>query len=51
MIAKVVSDEKPDIVIIGKQAIDDDSNQVGQMIAEMLGWPQATFASKVEIAG
>ena len=37
--------------MIGKQAIDDDSNQVGQMIAEMLGWPQATFASKVELAG
>jgi electron transfer flavoprotein beta subunit len=51
VIAKVASDEKPDIVMIGKQAIDDDSNQVGQMIAEMLGWPQATFASKVELAG
>ena len=38
-------------MIIGKQAIDDDSNQVGQIIAETLGWPQATFASKVEIAG
>ena len=50
MIAKIVADEKPDLVIIGKQAIDDDSNQVGQMLAEMLGWPQATFASKVEIA-
>jgi electron transfer flavoprotein beta subunit len=50
VIAKVVSDEKPDLVIIGKQAIDDDSNQVGQMIAEFLGWPQATFASKIEIA-
>jgi electron transfer flavoprotein beta subunit len=51
IIAKVASDEKPGIVMIGKQAIDDDSNQVGQMIAEMLGWPQATFASKVEIVG
>jgi len=51
IMAKVVGDEKPDLVIIGKQAIDDDSNQVGQMLAEMLGWPQATFASKVEIAG
>jgi electron transfer flavoprotein beta subunit len=49
IMAKVVSDEKPELVIIGKQAIDDDSNQVGQMLAEMLGWPQATFASKVEI--
>ena len=51
VIAKVASDEKPALVIIGKQAIDDDSNQVGQMIAETLGWPQATFASKIEIAG
>ncbi len=51
VMAKVVGDEKPEIVIIGKQAIDDDSNQVGQMLAEMLGWPQATFASKVEIQG
>jgi electron transfer flavoprotein beta subunit len=51
IMAKVVSDEKPELVIIGKQAIDDDSNQVGQMLAEMLGWPQATFASKVEIVG
>ena len=50
VIAKVVGDEKPELVIIGKQAIDDDSNQAGQMLAEMLGWPQATFASKVEIA-
>jgi electron transfer flavoprotein beta subunit len=50
VITKVVQDEKPDLVIIGKQAIDDDSNQVGQMIAEFLGWPQATFASKIEIA-
>ncbi len=51
VMAKVVGDEKPDLVIIGKQAIDDDSSQVGQMLAEMLGWPQATFASKVEFAG
>ena len=51
VLAKVVNDEKPDLVITGKQAIDDDSNQVGQMLAEMLGWPQATFASKVEISG
>jgi electron transfer flavoprotein beta subunit len=50
VMAKIVEEEKPDIVIIGKQAIDDDSNQVGQMLAEMLGWPQATFASKLEIA-
>ncbi len=50
-IAKVASDEKPELIIIGKQAIDDDSNQIGQMLAEMLGWPQATFASKVELNG
>src|SRR5690242_4324670 len=40
IIAKVASDEKPDLVILGKQAIDDDSNQVGQIVAETLGWPQ-----------
>jgi len=51
VIAKVAANEKPELVIIGKQAIDDDSNQVGQIIAETLGWPQATFASKLEIAG
>ena len=51
VMAKIAGDEKPDLVILGKQAIDDDSNQVGQMLAEMLGWPQATFASKIEIAG
>ena len=51
VIAKVAENEKPELVIIGKQAIDDDSNQAGQMIAEMLGWPQATFASKIELAG
>jgi electron transfer flavoprotein beta subunit len=50
VMTKIVADEKPDLVIIGKQAIDDDSNQVGQMMAEMLGWPQATFASKIELA-
>jgi electron transfer flavoprotein beta subunit len=50
ILAKVISDEKPELVLLGKQAIDDDSNQVGQMLAEMLGWPQATFASKVEFA-
>jgi electron transfer flavoprotein beta subunit len=50
ILAKVINDEKPELVLLGKQAIDDDSNQVGQMLAEMLGWPQATFASKVEFA-
>jgi electron transfer flavoprotein beta subunit len=51
IIAKVAEAEKPELVIIGKQAIDDDCNQTGQMIAEILGWPQATFASKVELTG
>ena len=50
ILAKVAGDEKPELILLGKQAIDDDSNQVAQMLAEMLGWPQATFASKVEIA-
>ncbi len=50
VLAKLVESEKPELVLMGKQAIDDDSNQVGQMLAEMAGWPQATFASKVEIA-
>lgn len=42
--------EKPDLIIMGKQSIDDDSGQTGQMLAALLGWPQATFASKVESA-
>jgi electron transfer flavoprotein beta subunit len=51
-ILKAVADEEqPGLVILGKQAIDDDSNQVGQMLAALLGWPQGTFASKVEVAG
>jgi electron transfer flavoprotein beta subunit len=50
VLARVATDEKPDLLVLGKQAIDDDSNQVGQMVAEMLGWPQATFASKIEFA-
>ncbi|GAA5990673.1 hypothetical protein JCM11641_001271 [Rhodosporidiobolus odoratus] len=45
----LVSSEKPDMVIMGKQAIDDDSSQVGGMLAGMLGWPQANFASKVDL--
>ncbi|HTS53899.1 MAG TPA: electron transfer flavoprotein subunit beta/FixA family protein [Burkholderiales bacterium] len=48
---KLVRREAPQMVILGKQAIDDDSNQTGQMLAALLGWPQATFASKVKIAG
>ncbi len=47
----VAAEEQPGLVILGKQAIDDDSNQVGQMLAALLGWPQGTFASKVELAG
>src|SRR5215217_2733973 len=43
--------EKPGLVILGKQAIDDDSNQTGQMLAALLGWSQATFASKLEVDG
>src|SRR2546428_2210430 len=46
----IVDKEAPQLVILGKQAIDDDANQVGQMLAALLGWPQATFASKVDIA-
>src|SRR5437764_12109013 len=44
----VVEREAPQVVIMGKQAVDDDSNQVGQMLAGLLGWPQATFVSKIE---
>jgi electron transfer flavoprotein beta subunit len=50
VLEKIVQKEKPDIVLLGKQAIDDDSNQTGQMLAELLGWPQGTFASKVELS-
>jgi len=50
VIAKLVETEKPDLLLLGKQAIDDDSNVVGQMTAEMLGWAQATFASEVKLA-
>ena len=50
ILTKLTTDEKADLVMMGKQAIDADSSQAGQMLAEMLGWPQATFASKVEFA-
>ena len=50
LLAAVAKKEGPGLVILGKQAIDDDSNQTGQMVAALLGWPQATFASKVVIA-
>lgn len=49
MLKALVEKEKPDLVIMGKQSIDDDSNQTGQMLAAMLGWPQGTFASKLNI--
>ena len=47
LLKAVIAAEKPDLVILGKQAIDDDCNQTGQMLAALLGWPQGTFASKV----
>ncbi|MCC6140760.1 MAG: electron transfer flavoprotein subunit beta/FixA family protein [Nitrospira sp.] len=47
----VAAEEQPGLVILGKQAIDDDCNQTGQMLAALLGWPQGTFASKLEIEG
>ncbi len=47
----IAEEEQPGLVILGKQAIDDDSNQVGQMLAALLGWPQGTFASKIEVSG
>jgi len=50
LLKAVVEKEQPGLVIAGKQAIDDDANQTGQMLAALLGWPQATFASKVVIA-
>ncbi|WP_029029607.1 electron transfer flavoprotein subunit beta/FixA family protein [Salinarimonas rosea] len=48
MLKAIVANESPDLVIMGKQAIDDDCNQTGQMLAALLGWAQGTFASKVE---
>jgi electron transfer flavoprotein beta subunit len=51
VLQKIADTEKPDLIVMGKQAIDDDSNCAGQMLAELLGWPQATFASKVELGG
>jgi electron transfer flavoprotein beta subunit len=47
----VITNEEPGLVVMGKQSIDDDSNQTGQMLATLLGWPQATFASGVELNG
>ena len=51
ILAKVVAEESPDLVLLGKQAIDDDSNQTGQMLAALLDWPQGTFAYKIEKDG
>src|SRR5688572_5868680 len=51
LLAKVAEEEQPGLIILGKQAIDDDSNQTGQMLAALLGWPQGTFASKVDVSG
>jgi electron transfer flavoprotein beta subunit len=51
LLKALVDKEQPQLVILGKQAIDDDANQTGQMLAALLNWPQATFASKVDVAG
>ena len=51
LLAKVVAEESPDLVVLGKQAIDDDTNATGQMLAALLGWSQGTFASKVSAEG
>jgi electron transfer flavoprotein beta subunit len=50
ILRKIADEEQPDMVILGKQAIDDDCNQTGQMLAALLGWGQGTFASKVEVS-
>ena len=50
ILAKIAEEEQPQLVILGKQAIDDDNNATGQMLAALLGWPQGTFASKVEVS-
>ena len=49
ILQKIIDKEKPDLVFMGKQAIDDDCNQTGQMLAALLNWPQATFASKIKV--
>ncbi len=51
LLAAVVAEEQPNLMVLGKQAVDDDSNHVGQMLAGLLGWPQATFASGIKVAG
>lgn len=51
ILVKIIEKEAPDLVILGKQAIDDDSNEVGQMLAQLQGWPQATFISELKLDG
>ncbi len=51
ILVKICQDETPDLVLLGKQAVDGDSNQVGQLVAEYLNWPQATFAYKIDLSG
>jgi electron transfer flavoprotein beta subunit len=51
LLKAVIAEEQPQLVLMGKQAIDDDNNATGQMLAALLGWPQATFASKIEVSG
>src|SRR6187549_3625625 len=51
LLKAVVAEENPNLVVMGKQAIDGDNNAVGQMLAALLDWPQATFASKLEVSG
>ncbi len=51
LLKAVAEEEKPDLIIVGKQAIDDDCNQTGQMLSALLGWSQGTFASKIDIEG
>ena len=50
LLARIIENETPDVVILGKQAIDDDASQTGQMLAGLLNWPQGTFASKLDLA-
>jgi electron transfer flavoprotein beta subunit len=51
LLAAVVAEEQPNLVLMGKQAIDGDNNAVGQMLSALLGWPQATYASALEVSG
>src|SRR6201994_2011098 len=51
ILAGIAKEEQPQLIVLGKQAIDDDNNATGQMLAALLDWPQGTFASKIEIAG